>query len=139
MFGDRDSGFYLRKFAWTRIERHRMVPGMASPDDPTLADYWSRRRRRRQPLADPSTKRLLKAQNGRCPRCRSLLLAADQEPQSPHEWERWFKVLRLALRKQAITTGKPNTDAALHLIHRHCQQRDQPEVDSGPAEASARP
>lgn len=49
VFGDRDSGFYLRKFAWTKIERHRMVPGIASPDDPTLADYWARRRRRRRP------------------------------------------------------------------------------------------
>ena len=137
VFGDRDSGFYLRKFAWTRIERHRMVPGMASPDDPTLADYWSRRRRRRRPPADTATRRLLEAQNGRCPRCRSLLLAADQEPQSPREWEQWFKVLRLALRKQAITTGKPNADAALHLVHRHCQQRDYPNIGSGPAETSA--
>src|SRR6266545_8367516 len=37
VFGDRDSGAYLHKFAWTKIIRHQMVPGTASPDDPALA------------------------------------------------------------------------------------------------------
>jgi RNA-directed DNA polymerase len=47
VFGDRDSGAYLRKFAWTRIVRHQMVAGGASPDDPSLIDYWARKRQRR--------------------------------------------------------------------------------------------
>jgi RNA-directed DNA polymerase len=34
VFGSRQTGFYLRKFAWTKIVRHRMVAGRASPDDP---------------------------------------------------------------------------------------------------------
>ena len=34
VFGDRDSGRYLPKFAWTKIERHMLVQGGASPDDP---------------------------------------------------------------------------------------------------------
>ena len=33
VFGDRDSGAYLHKFAWTSIVRHQMVKGAASPDD----------------------------------------------------------------------------------------------------------
>jgi RNA-directed DNA polymerase len=33
VFGDRSSGAYLPKFAWTKIVRHCMVPGTASPDD----------------------------------------------------------------------------------------------------------
>ena len=37
VFGDRDSGAYLLKFAWTKITRHTLVKGWASPDDPTLA------------------------------------------------------------------------------------------------------
>ena len=41
VFGDRDSGAYLHKFAWTRIVRHQMVKGAASPDDPALAEYWA--------------------------------------------------------------------------------------------------
>lgn len=45
VFGDRHSGAYLLKFAWTRIVRHHMVQGAASPDDPALATYWAERRR----------------------------------------------------------------------------------------------
>jgi RNA-directed DNA polymerase len=41
VFGSRTSGFYLRKFAWTPIIRHRMVAATASPDDPSLTDYWT--------------------------------------------------------------------------------------------------
>ena len=37
VFGDRDSGAYLLKFAWTKIVRHTLVKGWASPDDPALA------------------------------------------------------------------------------------------------------
>ena len=52
VFGDRDSGAYLVKFAWTAITRHTLVKGWASPDDPALADYWAVRcRRGRPPLA----------------------------------------------------------------------------------------
>src|SRR5450759_4430933 len=41
VFGDRDSGAYSTKFAWTNIVRHRMVKGGSSPDDPSLAQYWA--------------------------------------------------------------------------------------------------
>jgi len=47
VFGDRDSGAYLHKFAWTKIVRHRMVKGSASLDDPALVVYWTERRRRK--------------------------------------------------------------------------------------------
>jgi len=50
VFGNRASGFYLRKFALTPIIRHRMVSATASLDDPSLTDYLTRRRRR-QPAA----------------------------------------------------------------------------------------
>jgi RNA-directed DNA polymerase len=39
IFGDRDSGAYLRRFAWTKIVRHRLVMGAASPDNPALDQY----------------------------------------------------------------------------------------------------
>ena len=44
VFGDRDSGTYLVKFSWTGIDRHVMVKGAASPDDPALTSYWAERR-----------------------------------------------------------------------------------------------
>ena len=46
VFGDRDSGIYLRQFAWTKLARHKMVMGTASPDDPALDWYWASRRRK---------------------------------------------------------------------------------------------
>jgi RNA-directed DNA polymerase len=59
VFGDRDSGAYLIKFAWTKITRHTLVKGWASPDDPAQADYWVARRRRGRPPLDRARLRLL--------------------------------------------------------------------------------
>ncbi|MGV9387288.1 group II intron reverse transcriptase/maturase [Nonomuraea sp. NPDC003707] len=141
VFGDRNSGFYLRRFAWTRIVRHRMVPGTASPDDPTLADFWAMRRRRNRPPLDTVTLRLLQEQDGRCPLCGDLLLHADHEPQSPHEWEQWLKATRTATRKHAIVTGTrngpPDEPAAPRLIHALCLRRRQSDA-RGPALLPAR-
>lgn len=53
IFGDRKTGAYLRKLSWTPIRRHLMVKADASPDDPALADYWDRRRRRHRPRDTP--------------------------------------------------------------------------------------
>ncbi len=127
VFGDRDSGAYLLKFAWTKIVRHTMVKGGASPDDPTLAGYWAQRRRREQPPLDRSRLRALTAQHGRCPLCDGLLLHADHQPQTPHEWEQWSMVTRTAIRKQAITadtgSGAPHDTTTFRLIHAHCRRR----------------
>ena len=119
VFGSRDTGFYLRKFAWTPIVRHRMVAGTASPDDPSLTDYWAQRRRRSRPPVGTATLRLLRVQHGRCPLCRGLLLHADHEPQSPREWEQWLTATRKAIRKHAVTVwgaGTPDERAA-HPSH----------------------
>jgi len=126
VFGSRDSGYYLRKFAWTPIVRHRMVAGTASPDDPSLTDYWYQRRRRSKPPLDTITLRLLKVQHGRCPACQGLLLHADYEPQSPHEWEQWLTATRKAVRRHAVTVwaaGTPDERVATRLIHAHCHRR----------------
>jgi RNA-directed DNA polymerase len=131
VFGDRASGFYLRKFAWTRIVRHPVVAGTASPDDPTLADYWTQRRRGRKPPLGIDYLPLLQKQDGRCPLCGELLLYADDEPQSPEEWQRWLTITRKAIRKHAITTAghQPNKTTP-RLVHAHCQRRTT--IDNGP-------
>jgi RNA-directed DNA polymerase len=127
IFGSRDTGFYLRKFAWTPIVRHRMVAGTASPDDPCLTEYWAQRRRRSKPPGmGATTLRLLRVQRGRCALCRGLLLHADREPQSPREWEQWLTATRKAIRKHAVTAwaaGTPDERAATRLIHTHCRRR----------------
>jgi len=127
VFGSRETGFYLRKFAWTKIVRHRMVAGRASPDDPALTGYWQQRRRRDRLPVDPATWHLLRRQRGRCPLCRGLLLHADRQPQSPEEWQQWHTVTRKAIRKHAIDSvtdlGTPDGRVAYHLIHAHCHRR----------------
>lgn len=140
VFGDRDSGVYLLKHAWTNIVRHQLVPGAASPDDPSLAEYWARRRQRNTPPLDGVSLRLLKAQHGRCPACDGLLLLADREPQSPTEWEQRLAVTRKAVRRQAVTAtrepGAPDDAIALRLVHAHCQRRQHAAVNR---ETSAAP
>jgi RNA-directed DNA polymerase len=127
VLGSRETGFYLRKFAWTKIVRHRMVAGRASPDDPALTGYWQQRRRRDRLPVDPATWHLLRRQRGRCPLCRGLLLHADRQPQSPEEWQQWHTVTRKAIRKHAIDSvtdlGTPDGRVAYHLIHAHCHRR----------------
>jgi RNA-directed DNA polymerase len=127
VFGSRETGFYLRKFAWTKIVRHRMVAGRASPDDPALTGYWDQRRRRTRLPVDPATWHLLRRQRGRCPLCRGLLLHADHQPQGPEEWQQWHTATRKAIRKHAVTSvtdlGTPDERAAHHLIHAYCRRR----------------
>ena len=124
VFGDRHSGVYLRKFAWTRIVRHQMVKGRASPDDPALAEYWAARRRKAPPPPiDKTSQRLLKAQDGRCPLCGGLLLSAEDLPQSPREWEQWLAATRKTTTKVAMRQNGTSDESELRLIHAHCQQR----------------
>jgi RNA-directed DNA polymerase len=123
VFGDRDSGAYLLKFAWTRIVRHQMVTGTASVDDRSLIDYWNIRRRKgiRFPI-DSTRLRLLHAQQGRCTRCGQLLLHADHPPQTPTEWEQWLAATRKAIIKNALTLRDRAPDQSkLRLTHTRCQ------------------
>jgi RNA-directed DNA polymerase len=126
VFGDRASGAYLLRFAWTNIVRHQMVRGTSSTDDPALASYWAARRRRGIPRpVDAATLRLLEAQHGCCPLCRELLLDADRPPQSPHEWEQWLAATRKAMTHNAITAQPDGTpgEAKLRLLHAHCHRQ----------------
>jgi RNA-directed DNA polymerase len=126
VFGDRDSGAYLHKFAWTRIVRHQVVTGTASADDPTLTDYWTNRRRKTmRPPVDRTSQRLLRAQHGQCVLCGQLLLQADRPPQSPQQWEQWLGSIRKAIVKNAITLRQAGTpdEPQSRLVHAHCQRR----------------
>jgi RNA-directed DNA polymerase len=135
--GDRHSGRYLQKFSWTRIVCHQLVPGRTSPDDPSLADYWSRRRRRQHlPLGFADLRRL-QAQHGCCPRCQGLLLHAEHEPQSPHDWQQWLSATRKAIQRHAVTAetgpGTSGGTVAHHLLHAHCALRHRTDHRNSPA------
>jgi len=143
VFGDRDSGACLVKFSWTNIERHVLVTGAASPDDPALASYWARRRKKTRPPLDSYSLRLLTRQDGRCPLCGDHLLSADQPPQSPQQWERWW----LQVTRQAIAAsylahhGRPGSAGGdkIRLVHASCQRALQARQRRTPATQPATP
>ena len=123
VFGDRDSGAYLPKFGWTKIVRHSLVLGAASPDDPAQADYWAERRSKNPPLLDRSILILLAKQNGRCPICRDCSCTptashtahrmgtmAPGHPQGDHQ----------ATHDRPRDTATPD---GTRLVHSHCQRR----------------
>ncbi len=117
VFGDHESGAFLVKHAWTPIVRHRLVKAAASPDDPTLADYWATRRHRSPVLPlEGRYGRLFRLQGGRCMACRQPLHANGPGPQSPEDWERWLR------RHGRAWTIRP-TDATrrLWLVHTRCR------------------
>jgi RNA-directed DNA polymerase len=122
VFGDRDSGAYLHKFAWTGIVRHQIVRYKASPDDRTLNDYWAWRRRKAPLPINNTSQRLYQAQDGRCPICKTALPAIDHRPDTPHEWELWLASARetITIEKRATSTDK----AEYRLIHTTCRDRE---------------
>jgi RNA-directed DNA polymerase len=125
VFGNRQRGSYLHKFAWTTIIRHQIVPGRASPDDPSLTEYWTRRRRRTALPINNTTLRLLRAQDGRCPICKGTLDAVEDRPQLPKQWEHWLATNRTAIVKTAARTGTSD-GADLRLIHANCRHGNSP-------------
>jgi RNA-directed DNA polymerase len=106
VFGDCASGAYLHKFAWTTSSDTRSSTARRPPDDPALADYWAKRRRKTPLPIDKTSRWLLKAQAGQCPVCRDTLLPDHDRPQTPHEWERW-----LATTRKTITRSSPGRTA----------------------------
>jgi RNA-directed DNA polymerase len=120
----RDNTACLVKFSWTPIVRHTLVTGRASPDDPELTGYWAARRRKVTPALDSYNLRLLARQDSRCPLCADHLLTADQPPQSPHEWERWW----LGVVKRAIVAGylthrgRAGSPDDTRLVHASCHR-----------------
>jgi RNA-directed DNA polymerase len=126
VFGDRDSGACLPKLAWTNIVRHVPVKGAASPDDPALARYWAERQRKVKPPLDGYTLRLLTRQDAHCPLCGDQLLCAEQPPQSPPEWARWWlHVARRAIAASYLThLGGPGPAGGdqTRLVHASCHR-----------------
>jgi RNA-directed DNA polymerase len=143
VFGDRDSGAYLVKFSWTAIQRHVLVTGAASPDDPALAQYWATRRNKVKPPLSNYTLRLLARQAGLCPLCGDHLLTAGQPPNSPEQWERWWlHITRRAIAASYLVHhGRPSpaADDQTRLVHASCQRGLQARQRRNPALQPATP
>ena len=89
VFGDRDTGAYLAKFAWTEIVRHVLVRGGASPDDPALAGTGPNGAQEEPPLdRTPSA-----CCPGRTAAARSAGTCScpPTATTNPPEWEQWCR------------------------------------------------
>jgi RNA-directed DNA polymerase len=139
VFGDRQTGVYMQKFAWTRIVRHPMVKSGASPDDPALTAYWAQRRRKPPPLSiDKTNLRLFESQHGRCCICGDWLLPGDGHPQSPREWEQWLLAARRTITPIATREHGTADETEPRLTHTRCHAQRNANRGTRPALLSAR-
>jgi len=107
-FGDKQTGGYLLKFDWFPIERHVLVKGTASPDDPNLSDYWKQRQAKSVKDLTISKQKIAKRQEGRCLECFESLFN-DEEIQIHHRIPR--------------SLGGNNSYSNLILVHLLCHQQ----------------
>ena len=108
VFGDKQTGAYLLLFRWFKIERHILVRGTASPDDPRLREYWTRRRAAQAKDLRPSLQKIAKNQSYVCSVCGETLFN-DEEIHTHH----------LEPRAQGGRDGYTN----LALTHLYCHQQ----------------
>jgi len=78
VFGDKHSGKYLLRFNWFAIERHVLVKGMNSPDDPSLRRYWRDRNKTQVKNLVPREQRIAKNQNYLCEVCNESLFNGEE-------------------------------------------------------------
>jgi RNA-directed DNA polymerase len=119
VYGDKSKGVYLLKFAWFHIERHIKVKGTNSPDDPSLRDYWERRRMDKiQRIRDREKRILTFRQRGLCWICGESILE-EEEPlyygSTPEEVHRH--------RKRPGKEGGIYSLDNVRLVHLYCHQQ----------------
>ncbi|PIA98514.1 MULTISPECIES: group II intron reverse transcriptase/maturase [Streptomyces] len=119
---------YLRKFAWTKIERHVLVAGGNSPDDPALVEYWNKRRRKRMPATESKwILTLASRQKGLCVRCgQDLIEGAGYDPDDVNDWAKWFSANMRGLHvhhKVYRSHGGSNDRDNLEVIHTQCHRQ----------------
>ncbi|MGK7895204.1 MAG: group II intron reverse transcriptase/maturase [Xenococcus sp. (in: cyanobacteria)] len=86
VFGNKESGNYMLKFTWTKISRHNLVTQRNSPDDPSLIEYWEKRKKKRNKSeAEKLSKQqeyIAWKQGYKCPICGQSLF--NDEPLNLH-------------------------------------------------------
>jgi RNA-directed DNA polymerase len=112
VFQDKTTGAFLWKFSWFPIERHVMVKGGNSPDDPRLKEYWEKRRKKPAPylglLKGNKGKRLYELQRGICLACGEPLDNTEE-----------VHIHHIVPRKQG---GSDNVEN-LVMVHLYCHQQ----------------
>ena len=68
-FIDKQTGAYVLGFSGFRIERHVLVKGTSSPDDPDQREYWEKRSKVKAKDLRSSDQKVAKNQDYKCPIC----------------------------------------------------------------------
>lgn len=108
VFGDKRTGRYLLKFKWFLIERHVLVKGKSSPDDPNLREYWTKRQMASAKNLSPSLQKVAKNQHHICQLC-GMSLYNDEEIQKHH--------------KKPKSKGGKDSYGNITLTHLYCHQQ----------------
>jgi len=108
VFGDKGKGIHLLKFSWFPIERHVLVKGSSSPDDPDLQEYWRKRNIAKVDVLTPSKGKIARKQTGSCSACGESLF--NDEALVIHH-------------RKPIKEGGTNSYSNLQLLHLYCHQQ----------------
>jgi RNA-directed DNA polymerase len=109
VFGDKHSGHYLLKFAWFKIERHELVRGTSSPDNPDLRDYWWERQKVNSKHLSAGDLDMANEQGWVCRLC-------DMDLINGEELHRHHTVARVM--------GGSNARSNRELVHLYCHQQE---------------
>ena len=86
IFGDKQTGAYMLKFSWFKIDRHSLVKKRSSPDDPALKEYWAKRNKKRNISEaekwNKNRQKIARRQKFKCPICGESLF--NDEPLHLH-------------------------------------------------------
>jgi len=108
VFGDKTTGMHLLKFSWFRIERHILVKGRSSPDDPNLKSYWQDREKTKAKSLTPSKQKIAQNQGCICPKCGESLFNGEE-----------LHIHHIEPKQQ----GGSNSYKNLRFLHLYCHQQ----------------
>jgi RNA-directed DNA polymerase len=120
VFGDKETGKYVKRLMWTKVVRHTQVKGTASPDDGTLTEYWRKRKAKLLNLTGTFAT-LAKAQQYQCPGCTDHLNNGEE--------------LHLHHLIRDHTDVRRNKLQYQQLLHYYCHQKMHSKGAENPVEA----
>lgn len=78
VFGNKINGKHVVRFSWFKIQKHTLVKGLSSPDNPCLKQYWIQRQNKKGKDLISSKQKLAKKQNYSCPVCKQTLFNDEE-------------------------------------------------------------
>jgi RNA-directed DNA polymerase len=106
-FVDKPTGMVLYRIGYTRIQRHILIQGNASPDNPELQDYFKQRARQSSHVGEypQAVQRVIRHQQAQCPNCGQSLFNGEDIP---------------VHHKTSRQKGGTNHSSNLVAVHRVC-------------------